>query len=197
MSGEDGEVPTTAADGTVTEQWTTAAPVMTAKSKGAEGGAQIRDSWALLAIWAEPTWVMTPNLRFERLAYDSVQSHYRCSFRDDQECLHVVEDTGVECLCREFRGEAEEIRQEMQSMMLDIPGKSSGILDRPKMELEGCHRPLCKCPRLLSLHPSRSCWPGWAAQAACSTSNSRAAHDALEATFNGTQEKLAFFLLQA
>ncbi|KAL8172780.1 UNVERIFIED_CONTAM: hypothetical protein K2H54_018400 [Gekko kuhli] len=61
MSGEDEEVPTTAADGTVTEKWTTVALVMTVESKGMEGG-------------------------------------------DDLERIHVMEDTEVECLRREFRG---------------------------------------------------------------------------------------------
>ncbi|KAL8219347.1 UNVERIFIED_CONTAM: hypothetical protein K2H54_020368 [Gekko kuhli] len=41
---------------------------------------------------------------------------------EEAEHIHIVEDIEAERLHREFRGEVEEIRREMQNMVLDIPG---------------------------------------------------------------------------
>ncbi|KAL8186780.1 UNVERIFIED_CONTAM: hypothetical protein K2H54_009724 [Gekko kuhli] len=103
MSGEDGEVPTTVVEGTVSEQGTTAALVANAGSKGLESGVWTQDSWAEIPTWAEPNWVVTLDPRLEKLAYDGTQRHYRRSFQDDPECILAMENIEVECLHREFR----------------------------------------------------------------------------------------------
>ncbi|KAL8181256.1 UNVERIFIED_CONTAM: hypothetical protein K2H54_050883 [Gekko kuhli] len=105
-------------DSTVLEQWTMGAPVTADKSKGAEGEAWTRDSWMPLSTWAKPIWLLTPDLRSERSACDGTRRHYGCSFREEPEYIYVMEDTEAECLRREFRGEAEEIRREMQNMAI-------------------------------------------------------------------------------
>ncbi|KAL8181286.1 UNVERIFIED_CONTAM: hypothetical protein K2H54_052411 [Gekko kuhli] len=66
----DREVLTTATNGIVTEQWTTVSPVTTVDSKGVEGGAQTRNCWAPLPTLAEPTWLVSSDLRFKRIAYN-------------------------------------------------------------------------------------------------------------------------------
>ncbi|KAL8174561.1 UNVERIFIED_CONTAM: hypothetical protein K2H54_048885 [Gekko kuhli] len=50
---------------------------------------------------------------------DTTDGH---SSQEDLEHIHAVEGTEVDCLHREFRDEAEEIRQEVQNMMLQLPG---------------------------------------------------------------------------
>ncbi|KAL8220487.1 UNVERIFIED_CONTAM: hypothetical protein K2H54_047899 [Gekko kuhli] len=121
MSGEYGEILTTMVDSTMLEQQTTAAPVTATEPSGAEGEAQTRDSWVPVPTWAEPTCLLTPNPRSERFMCDGARQCYGRSSQEEPECICIVEDTEAECLFREFRGEVEEIRREMQNMMLDIP----------------------------------------------------------------------------
>ncbi|KAL8172733.1 UNVERIFIED_CONTAM: hypothetical protein K2H54_014968 [Gekko kuhli] len=73
MNGEDGEVLTTAVDGTMTEQGTMTAPVVNAESKGVESWVQTLDFWAAIPTSADLTWAVTPDPRLEKLASNGIQ----------------------------------------------------------------------------------------------------------------------------
>ncbi|KAL8172742.1 UNVERIFIED_CONTAM: hypothetical protein K2H54_016021 [Gekko kuhli] len=104
MSREDEEIPVTAVDSTEMQQQTTAALVVAVEPEGAERGAQTQASWAPLPSWAEPTWLLIPDLRAKRFAGDGTRQFYKHSFKEEAEHIHSVEDTEVEHHRREFWG---------------------------------------------------------------------------------------------